>query len=141
MGIEIEMKMPWVVLAVAASLFTSVAFAGGSATLRGLSDEYAVEFQDPLADPETVIGISEWVQDDLGYAKKLPPLPFKSECRATKNEIRCRKKGRSPLACAVYKRTLDGSPTCPGQAEYRFTCVAGCTPTVPRYISISPDEC
>ncbi len=135
------MQIHRVVLAVAAGLFSFPCLAGDSATLRGFSDQYSVEFQDPLADPDAVIDIAEYVQDDFGYTKKLTSISFKAECKASKSEIRCQKNGKSPLAGSIYKRTLDGTPTCPGQAEYRFTCVAGCTSTVPRYLSISPWEC
>jgi hypothetical protein len=135
------MQTHWVVLTVAAVLFNSPCFAGESATFSGRSDKYSVEFLNPLETPDSTIEISEYVQDDFGYTKKLPPVSFNSECAASKKAIRCKKNGKSPLAGAIYKRTLDGSPHCPGQAEYRFTCVSGCTSVVPRYIEISPWEC
>ena len=119
----------------------SPAYAGDSATLRGHSSKYSVTFQDPLDAPDGDIEIAEYVDNELTYTKKLPSVTFSAECRATQREIRCSKAGTSPLAGAVYRLTHDATPQCPGIAEDRFTCVKGCKPTVPRYISINPYEC
>lgn len=135
------MKAHNITLAVVAVLFTAAAAAGESSMFRGQSDRYLVEFPDPMSSTNGTIEVSEYIEEDFGYTKKLLSIPFTSECQASVNEIRCTKDGRSPLAGAIYKRTLDGTPTCPGQVEYRFTCVAGCTPVSPRYIGINPDEC
>ena len=135
------MQFHHITLAVAVSLFTSVVAAGDSATFRGQSTKYMIEFQDPIDAKNATIEVSEYIENDFGYTKKVLSVSFKSECQASANEIRCTKNGKSPLAGVTYKRTLDGTPTCPGQVEYRFTCVVGCNPIAPRYIRIEPYEC
>jgi hypothetical protein len=135
------MKVNHIVIALIASMLASVASAGDSATFRGQSAKYWIEFQNPMDVPDTTIEVNEWVEADFGYTKKVSSIRFKSECQASDKEIRCAKKGKSPLAGAVYRRTLDSTPSCPGQVEYRFTCVKGCTTVAPRYIGIHPYEC
>jgi hypothetical protein len=135
------MRVHHITLAVASSLFTAAVAAGDSAIFRGQSTKYLVEFQDPMDMANTTIEVSEYVESNFGYTKKVLSASFRSECLASANEIRCTKNGKSPLAGATYKRTLDGTPTCPGQVEYRFTCVVGCTAIAPRYIRIDRYEC
>jgi hypothetical protein len=128
-------------IALAAAAACSSASAGETRMYKGQSDLYAIEFLDPVDFPNSMIEISAYVQDDLAYTKKLASVPFKSECRVSANEISCARSGRSPMAGATYRRTRDGTPRCPGQAEDRFTCVNGCGPIVPRYITFSISEC
>jgi hypothetical protein len=135
------MQVHHIMFAVAAGLFTSAVAAGDSATFRGQSTKYSIEFQDPMDAPDTTIEVSEYVESDFGYTKKVLSASFKSECQASASAIRCAKNAKSPLAGVTYKRTLDGTPTCPGQVEYRFTCVVGCTPIAPKYIKIDRYEC
>jgi len=116
-------------------------FAGETRMYRGQSDSHAVEFLDPVDLPNSMMEVSRYVPEDLGYTKKIASIPFKSECRLNEKEIRCTKTGKSPLAGATYRRTRDGTPRCPGQAEDRFTCVSGCGPAAPRYITFSISEC
>ena len=118
-----------------------LAIAGQSDTWRGQSEKYAVEFPDPLEEPNSTIEIAEYDANELGFVKQLAPVAFKTECRATRNDIVCAANGKSPLAGATYKRTHDATPGCPGNAEDRFTCMQGCKAAVPRYISITPYEC
>lgn len=122
-------------------LVSHLCLAGDVAMWRAQSGKYRVEFADPLTLPSAVMTIEEYSEDDLSYTKKLPSISFQSECRATTNVIVCSPKGKSPLAGATYRRTHDGTPSCPGNAEDRFTCVSGCKASVPRYISIDPYEC
>ncbi len=131
-------RAPW---AIVITLFATAVAAGDSATFRGQSAKYSVQFQDPMADTESSIEVHEYVDNDVGYTRKVLTAPFKSECRASVNEIRCNRRGKSPLAGAVYKRTRDATPGCPGVVDDRFTCIAGCGGAAPRYISIKPYEC
>jgi hypothetical protein len=130
-----------VALAIVLIFFATAVAAGDSATFRGQSAKYSVQFQDPMAETDSIIEVHEYVGDDFGYTRNVLTVPFKSECLASEREIRCNRKGKSPLAGAVYRRTRDATPVCPGVAEDRFTCIAGCTGSAPRYISISPYEC
>lgn len=128
-------------LAVTILFLSSLVAAGDSATFRGQSAKYLVEFQDPMYETNSIIEVSKYVENDFAYNDRVLSVPFKSECRASLREIRCKPEGKSPLAGAVYKRTRDATPTCPGVVEDRFTCVAGCSQVAPRYISINPYEC
>ena len=128
-------------LAVVLLVACASATAGEIPLYRGQSNKYAIEFPHPTDLPNSMIEISAYVEGDLAYTKTLTPVPFRPECRLTTNELSCSKNGKSPLAGATYKRTRDGTPQCPGQAEDRFTCVSGCSSAVPRYITFSQSEC
>lgn len=115
--------------------------AGDSATIRGQAGRFSVAFQDPVDGP-TVIEVRELDDATNSYSVSRAALPFAQECAATPTEIRCRKNGRTPLAGATYRRTLDGTPSCPGaRSEPRFTCVSGCSNAAPKYLRIEPYEC
>lgn len=115
--------------------------AGDVATIRGQSDRFSVTFPHPLELQASKIEIREWDDQELDYRNVRPSVRFWRECKMTKTSLQCDPNGKSPLAGARYKLTLDGTPSCPGQAEPRFTCVSGCRSTVPRYLSINPWEC
>jgi hypothetical protein len=129
---------------IATLAFLSVAIAshaGDVATIRGQSDRFAVTFPHPLELRASEIEVREWDAQELDYRKAKPSVPFWRECKMTNTTLQCSPKGISPLAGAKYKMTFDGTPTCPGQGEPRFTCVSGCKSSVPRYLSINPWEC
>jgi len=131
---------PCILLITALAAYMS-ANAGEIPLYQGQSEKFAIQFPHPGDLPDSMIEVSAYVASDLAYTKKLASVRFNAECRLTSNEISCAKNGKSPLAGATYKRTHDGTPHCPGQAEDRFTCISGCTSATPRYIIASRSEC
>ena len=67
-----------------------------------------------------------------------------TECQFTKTEsmMLCRKNGKTILAGTGYKLTNDSSPQCPDASfGLRYTCIKGCTKSIPKYLSVNPYEC
>ena len=128
--------------AVLFSMLTPAALAGDSAQLIGQSGQFRVRFYDPRVNTGELIFVDEKTDADDDYGEKGIPVPFSSECKASKMQIVCRRGGVTPLAGATYRLTLDGTPTCPGDRyEERFTCIQGCTPITPRYLKVARYEC
>jgi hypothetical protein len=58
------------------------------------------------------------------------------------NIFKCRKRFKSPLSGATYKRAYSKSKQdeC-GQPAEVFLCIAGCTPSIPKRFIVEPWEC
>ena len=129
---------------IACILLPTTAISGQPAELVGQSAKFRVWFDDPRdgTNPDIHFAAFDISASDVGgYPIESKPVSFESECKSTRTEIVCRSGGRTPLAGATYRLTADGTPTCPGDADYRFTCVKGCKLGVPRYLRIDVYEC
>jgi hypothetical protein len=119
-----------------------ISIAGGPGSVQGQSERFLVRIGDVFPFDGATLVVHEMKEGDDEYSTQRWSVPFPKECKATENDFTCRANGRTVLAGATYKKTLDATPECPGQvAEYRYTCIKGCANGVPKYLKISPYGC
>ena len=128
-------------LAICLLMVCNLSLAGGEREITGQAGEFKVDFADPRDVQNPTIDVSK-LDNDFSYSEKVLSIQFLKECSVKSNKLQCKKNGITPLAGATYQITNDGSPYCPGAAsEARFTCIAGCKASVPKYLKINPYEC
>jgi len=133
-----------VCLIAAVAMLPSLASSAEPGNMYGQSAKFHVSISsDDLTDPSAMLSVSEIVPDEISpqYGKQIVSVPFLSECSVKNDKIICRRNGKTVMAGATYRQTLDATPQCPGHAaEYRYTCVKGCTVNTPKYLATNGYE-
>jgi hypothetical protein len=71
----------------------------------------------------------------------IDPVPFSSQCTATKSGFTCRASGKTVLAGTKYK-AVRGPNSCGVVVWPNFKCVEGCKQAgVPAYLKSTPYDC
>src|SRR4051794_8936212 len=90
-------------------LFPISSYAGCSDSLEGESKKLGIRISD-CDHSEMMILTRDFSRTvEGGVARK--PVPMAVECTLSKNELTCRKGGKTPLAGSTYRYTLDTNPS------------------------------
>ncbi len=141
--------MERLIFALAALMTTSPSYSACSDAIVGRTATVVIDISDGGCAYEGVHHITFWQLQPNGEKPPGAPVlhfPFEEECFFTKKGgFTCKRDGRTPLAGATYKKTMNGYDRCDETGKQRteqYECIAGCNkPSVPRILSVSPYEC
>lgn len=117
-------------------------YAACSDELHGVSAKFRIAISDAGCKFGELMIQTDQIDEDGHTVQTLPPTQFLAECKLEDAvALSCNKNGKSPLAGAKYKATLDTNPSCGGEIGMRYTCVEGCKNGAPPYLYLSAYEC